>query len=283
MTDEELKYQKELEKKERLEQRQAELEKIRGLGFGAKLRYFWDYYKIVPILLACALFVVYIIFNMIKGFNTENLLYVCVLNSDTLDPNTEMLQEDYINARGGIKKNQQITFDSSIFVDPFSTGTSQMDVATTMKVTTYASAGAMDVFIGPSVVTAFEQKQGLLMNLENFLTKEEIQTLGEKGLLYYESEPVLETELPQIGETESWSPQLDWTEYTDDSLNTEKGNDLHPYAVRIDTAGVIGKYSIYADRQVWFSLLANSDHTEECRQFLKFLLTEESGEPKGTE
>jgi hypothetical protein len=41
---------------------------------------------------------------------------------------------------------------------------------------------------------------------------------------------------------------------------------------------VIGDYSIYADRQVWFSIIGNSSRTEEALRFLHFLLGRETPE-----
>ncbi len=189
MTKEEKKKQDELWKQEKLKERQEELEKIRGLGFRAKLRYFWDYYKIIPIIIAIALFIIYMIFNVIRGLNTDMLLYVCTINCDELDPGTELLKEDYIQARGGIKKSEAITIDSSIYVDPEATGTSQRDVAASVKITSYVGSGAMDVFLAPANAADFEQKNGFYMPLEDLLTEEEIRKLDQEGYLYYATEP----------------------------------------------------------------------------------------------
>ena len=292
MTEEEKKQQKELWKQDRIRARREEWEKIRKLGPGAKLQYLWDYYKIVLALAAALVLVIYLAVTMIQGARTSTLLYACFLNTDTLDPDTETLQNDYIEARGGIKKLQNMVFDSSVWVNPDSPGTSQQDVAASIKITSYVGAGALDVFLAPSYVTKFEQENGLLMDLGKLLTEEEIRTLSEAGCLYYDKVPETEnlsrdqgrlkqaeaakeeTETEQTGNagtSEGHAGPVSGQEEV--ALPTQPGEGMHIYAVRIDPSGVIGNYDIYApDRQVWFSIVGNSGRAEESIQFLRFLL-----------
>ena len=324
MTEEEKKHQKELWKQDRIRERRAEWEKIRSLGTGAKLQYFWDYYKIVLVFTAVLILAVYLAVTMIRGFRMHTLLYACFLNVEELDPDTETLLADYTRARGGMKKTEQIVFDSSVVIDPDSTGTTQQDVAAAIKITSYTGAGALDVFLAPSNVTAYEQESGMLMNLEDVLTKEEIRRLGDEGDLYYASEPetdrvtgelvqrekssggTAQTEKSSDGSSQTQKPsgetaqaekpsgetaqtqkppgetaQAGETAQTDLDLNTRAGDGMHIYAVRIDPAGVIGKYDIYGDNsQVWFSVIGNTPRSDEAVRFLRFLLAEEES---GTE
>ena len=279
MTEEEKKYQKELWKQDRIRQRKEEWEKIKSLGFGARLQYFWDYYKIVLAIAAAVILVVYLAVTMIQGARTRTLLYVCFLNADELDPDTEHLQEDFIQARGGIGKMQNIVFDSSIYVDPEAVGTSQRDVAASIKITSYVGAGALDVFLAPSNVTKFEQEGAMLLALDELLTEDEIGMLREKGCLYYDTEPDTDR-LSRGGSGMSEQTEEDpgsgfKSEESAFSLNTRQEEGQKIYAVRIDQAGVLGNYSIYDDEPVWFSVIGNSPRTEEAMRFLRFLLAEE--------
>ena len=79
MTDEEKKQQKELWKQDQIRERQEEWQKIKSLGFGARLQYFWDYYKIVLVIVIIAVFVIYLIVNMIQGSPHADLA-VCLLS-----------------------------------------------------------------------------------------------------------------------------------------------------------------------------------------------------------
>ena len=290
MTEEEKKQQKELWKQDRIRARREEWEKIRKLGPGAKLQYLWDYYKIVLALAAALVLVIYLAVTMIQGARTSTLLYACFLNTDTLDPDTETLQNDYIEARGGIKKLQNMVFDSSVWVNPDSPGTSQQDVAASIKITSYVGAGALDVFLAPSYVTKFEQENGMLMDLGKLLTEEEIRTLSEAGYLYYDKVPETENlsrdqggmkqeeaageeteQMGNAGTSEGHAGPVSGQEEV--ALPTQPGEGMHIYAVRIDPSGVIGNYDIYAPgRQVWFSIVGNSGRAEESIQFLRFLL-----------
>ena len=293
MTEEEKKQQKELWRQDRIRARREEWEKISRLGPGAKLQYLWDYYKIVLVLAAALALVIYLAVTMIQGARTSTLLYACFLNTDSLDPDTETLQSDYIEARGGMKKLQNMVFDASVWVNPDSPGTSQQDVAATIKITSYVGAGALDVFLAPSYVTEFEQENGLLMDLGNLLTEDEIQALLEAGCLYYDKVPETEslsrdqdrTEQAEAAGTKKGQGKDTESETIPDGntspasgpketdLNTQPGEGMHIYAVRIDPSGVIGNYDIYEEgRQVWFSVLGNSRRIEEAAQFLRFLL-----------
>lgn len=279
MTEEEKRHQKELWKQDRIRERREEWQKIRSLGFKARIGYFWDYYKIVLVIIAALILVIFLIVSIIQGMRTDTLLYVCVLNSDELDPDTERLRDDYIEARGGTGKMQEIVFDSSIEVDPDSPGISQRDVAASIKITSYVSAGAVDVFLSPSDVTEFEKEQGLFMELDDLLSEEEIERLSESGCLYYAAAPDPETEDTAF-RTETVKEE--GQRFGENALNTVPGKGQHIYAVRADQAGVLGRYGIYDDdRPVWFSIIGNSSRTEEAVRLLHFLLGEQDQEKSG--
>ena len=274
MTEEEKKHQKELWKLDRIQARREEWEKIRKLGAGARIQYFWDYYKFVLVIIAGAALAVWLVFNVILGMRTEFLLYVCVLNSEELDPDVEHLQEAYVRSRGGVEGMQEIVLDSSIYVNPDAAGTTQHDVAVTMKIAAYVGAGKVDAFLAPPYVTQYEQKNGMYQPLEGLLTTEEIRELGAAGCLYYADEP--ETESPSAMEYETHpvtgGRQDSGAKDGAYALNTQPSDGSHIYAVRVDQAGVIGQYPIYADAEVWFGLIGNAPHTEEAMRFLHFLL-----------
>ena len=85
MTEEEKKHQKELWKQDRIRARHEEWRKIRSMGAGAKLQYFWDYYKIVLVIAASILLIAYLAVTIIHGSRTRTLLYACFLNADELE------------------------------------------------------------------------------------------------------------------------------------------------------------------------------------------------------
>ena len=271
MTEEEKKHQKELWKQDRIRARHEEWNKIRSMGTGAKLQYFWDYYKIVLVIAASILLIAYLAVTIIHGSRTRTLLYACFLNADELDPDTETLQADYIAPLGGLDQNKEIIFDSSIRVNPKATGTSQQDVAASIKITAYTGAGTLDVFLAPPDVTAYEQEGGMLLELEDLLTQEEIERLQEAGCLYYAQEPETDQDTGAVMKRDQMPD-----DGQQDTLNTQPQEGMHIYAVRIDPAGVIGGYPIYAaGSQVWVSLVGNTSRSEEAMRFLRFLLAQE--------
>ena len=67
MTEEEEKREKELRRQDRAQAREMELRKIRELSGKERIRYFWDYYKFVLVIILVVSFTAYIIVNMIGG------------------------------------------------------------------------------------------------------------------------------------------------------------------------------------------------------------------------
>ena len=256
MTEEEKRKEKEYLKLEAQKARREEWEKIRSLGTGAKIQYFWDYYKIVLVLAVVLITVIYIIVNMVIGFRTHVLLYTSILNVNELDPDTGRLTSDFAEYAGGIKKREKIEFDTSIHLDPNSSGTSQAEVANTMKMTALLQTGILDTCLAPGETMQFLQEQGMFLKAE----------YQDSGYLYYAPEPLYDEEtgaliLPQTeGDGEETSGSL-----------AAADRPQHIYAVRVDQSGVLLRYGIHVADEVWFSVIGSCDHTEMAMKLFDFL------------
>lgn len=243
MTEEEKRKENEYLKQEAEKARREEWEKIKSLGPGARVRYFWDYYKFVLVIGFFVFMAVYIIANMIIGARTETVLYTCILNLDEYETGEAQLSEDFADSLGGLGRWQKVEFDTSMRLNPGSDGTSQLDVANTVKLTALLQAGTLDVFLAPADVTQFLQEQGSLLALDEL-------------------------------EGSEWDTGSSADEYLYRASGTEDGAE-HLYAVRIDQAGVLKQYGMHMDQEVWFSITANSDHTQSALKLYDFLMGQE--------
>ena len=266
MTEEEKRKEKEYLKQEAAKARKEEWEKIRSLGTGARIRYFWDYYKFVLVIGFFVIMAVYFIANMVIGSRIERLLYTCIMNVDEIDADSELLAKDFEQSLGGIGKWERVEFDLSLRIDPDSSGTSQADVANTMKMTALLQTGTLDVCIAPPAVTRFLQEQGMFLSLDDLLDEDLKAEYRDSGYLYYAPEPLYDEEtgaliLPQTeGDGEETSGSL-----------AAADRPQHIYAVRVDQSGVLLRYGSHVADEVWFSVIGSCDHTDMAMRLFDFL------------
>ncbi len=198
MTEEEIKKEKELRREDSRRERQEEWDKIRSLGWKARIQYFWDYYKFVLILIVALIFVISLVRTMITGALTDVLLNVAVLNPDTLSSDTVLMEEDFGNYLGGLGKREEIHFDSSIYIkeNPLS----QADTMGETKLTVFSAAGSMDAGLVPEEVFNYLQPKGVFKNLDDLLDDERKSAWA--GELCYAEEPPELTEDGAAADTE---------------------------------------------------------------------------------
>lgn len=177
------------DREEMREKRRQELQKIRSLKGAARLQYLWDYYKIVPVLVFALILVVSIITTMIKGITTDKIFQAAALSAD-YNATDDLIQADFQNYLGGLKRHQEITYDLSIGLAP--DGGSRAEQIAEMKLQVSVSAGALDAVLVPDYAFSYLQERGMLASLDDVLSREEIEDYEEAGDLAYASEPDLE-------------------------------------------------------------------------------------------
>ncbi len=272
MTEEEIKREKELRKLDRAKARAEEWNKIRSLGAGARIRYFWDYYRIVLVFLLIMIATGYVILTMIRGAGTKTLLYTCILNVDEPDPDAEGLTEDFAQSIGGIGKHDEIVFDTSIRTDPEAVGISQLDVANTMKMTALLQSAILDVCLAPPEVMEYLQEQGMLLELDDLLDNEAKAEFSESDCLYYAPEPLYDEETGELILPETELKEEDTKNGHEPEQSGTQERDTYIYAVRVDQEGILNRYGIHEGKETWFSVAGNSQRTEMAMKLLDYLL-----------
>lgn len=286
MTEEEKLLERQQQKEENKEKRKKELEKIASLHGRAKLQYLWDYYKIVIVIIIAAIAVIHLATTMIRGLMTDVVLSVDAISADYFGT-SDQVDKDFTAYIGGLKKNQEIRFDLSIDIEPDET--SQLASAANIKLQTAVSAGTMDVVLVPDDVFLYLQKRGLLMDLGQVLSEDEVDGYLPAGDLAFAKDPDI-TALSEQDTTEdrtmdpdvensismimAMNEAMNQTEGTESQgafetagdgsreplsvpedpkpepqIVTEPSDGLNIYGIRVDDSDVLSRYGWYPDGQ----------------------------------
>ncbi|MDY5580474.1 hypothetical protein, partial [Porcincola intestinalis] len=186
MTDEEKKLERQQEKEEQREKRRQERQKIASLHGKKRLQYLWDYYKVWLVFLAIAIVAVNIAVTIVRGLMTKTLLQVSALSAG-YNATGDQMQEDFSSYIGGLKKHEELSFDLSIDLHPGEV--TQAEQVADVKLQVQVSSGTLDVVLVPDYAFSYIQQRGMLMNLDDVLSPEEIETYGKAGDLAYASAP----------------------------------------------------------------------------------------------
>lgn len=230
--------EKEMSEKPRKEKIQDELKKIKGLSWKQRIVYFWDYYKAVLVILIVIIAGVQITRTIIRNINTEELLNVVFLNSSYTSESAEQLEQDFTDYLGGIEKDQKISLDFSMAVDPQVWDNNWVAVQT--KIMAYSVDGELDGIVMPESVYSIFLEQDMFMPLEEVLTANEQEKWSERLLLGKQ---------PETGQEKL-------------------------YAIRVDDAPMIQKYGLYGEEPVYLAVIATAERTEMILEFLRFLTEE---------
>ncbi len=299
MTEEEIKKEKELRREDNRRERQEEWDKIRSLGWKARIQYFWDYYKFVLVLIVALIFIISLVRTMITGALTDVILNVAVLNPDTMSSDTVLMEEDFGNYLGGLGKREEIHFDSSIYIkeNPLS----QADTMGETKLTVFSAAGSMDACLVPEEVFNYLQPKGVFKKLDDLLDDERKSAWA--GELCYAEEPPELTEDSAVADTEG--PAEENTAESADAAAKENAGDSADaaakedagksaeeaaeagaadhegkgiYGVRVDENGRMDDYIIYGDEPVYLCIFSTAKNVDTALEFLDFMKGMEKSE-----
>lgn len=268
-----------------------ELKKLSELSWGQRLGYIWDYYKPLMAAILVVIFLVCMGVTMYRNSQIEHLLNVYLINSNYLEIDTDAMTSEFADRIGGLKAKQEILIDPTLQLSAESQ--SQYDVANQVKSAALLSIGDMDVVLMDEEVFENYQKQGYLMNLEEILTEEQIETWKELQV-YREVPSEEETDLPaelDFGTEADRAVQLENETEADqavqlenetetDQAAAESETELDPdaeimlAALDVTTSQVLKKYGAYSDTKVYAGVIINASHPELCDDFLEYLLQE---------
>jgi hypothetical protein len=284
MTEEEERIEMELRRQDRQRARQEEWEKIKSLGWGARIGYFWDYYKFVLVVLIFVIVSISIVRTMIIGSMTDMILEVSVLNTDTLASDAALLREDFVEYLGGLGKHEEIQIDTSVNV--VENARSQADMMGDMKLTVFAAAGELDVCLAPENIMIYLQKKGMFRSWDDLLTEEQRSLWAPEFYMCPDPDQKALTDqaLGTGGESEK-DPQEegpDSASAADSDEGDGKADSFksqeHIYGIRVDENGILDNYIFYGEEPVYLCVVGNTRHEDTVRTFLEFM----KGVPAGS-
>ena len=122
------------------EKRQAELKKLKAMTGRQKVRYLFDYYKFVLIIILIVIVVAYIGVQIYQNSQTKELLSIAVTDVNYgSGESSEQLKQDLLDYIGTGNKREEVTLDTSI--------TTGDDYTMSIKMTVIMSAGTTDILI----------------------------------------------------------------------------------------------------------------------------------------
>ncbi|NLL78296.1 MAG: hypothetical protein GX234_00480 [Clostridiales bacterium] len=220
-----------------------------------KFRYFWDYYKIPTLVIIVAvIFTVTFVRDYIEG-QKETLLYATLINSNPMN-DYEQLAADFADYAGIDLEQNHVIFDSSV---QFSTENYQMEMASTQKMMTMASAGTMDVVLADEETFSNYTDAGYFYDLRTVLDAELLKTY-EDSLYYYTYDPKAaraKAEEAGVKYEESNGPY--------DTLEPV------PIGIRLTKLHNLPEGTFLNSGCQIFGICANSEHVDQAVTFLHFL------------
>ena len=217
-----------------------EKEKIGNIeGFGNKLQYIWDYYKLWIVGFAVLIGAGIFFLVQISMVNNEHWFYLILANTMENVGTGSKLCRDFTQYAGFDMSEKDVVFNNQIYFD-YTLNTIGNTYFDTFIV--YAEAGTLDAITMETASLAALGQTGRLMDL----SCDEAAPIREKysdRLVYY-------------------------------ATQDEDGNDIsYPVGVDVSDSILMTQYNIYG-RSCAIGLGYKSSHIEETEKFLDFILSE---------
>ena len=211
--------------------------KLKKMSFRDKLWYIWEYYKIHMLIGCVILFFLYALGTIFyqKSFTTQ-LFFIVMNDRSGSEADYEGLANEF-KTRMGYGKKDKVEVDSSLYIS-FEESTSQLDYASSAKVTAIVASKDLDVLISDSPAVEHYASNGAFLNLEEVL------------------------------------PADLWDMVKDDvyMAKDENGNSF-PAAISLDDSYFHEKTGTQME-EAYFSLINNSTRTDTAFEFLRYLYEE---------
>ncbi len=232
-----------MEDKTFAERFREELAKMKEMTWGARVQYFWDYYKVVLVILAAVIFVISTVVSVYHNMQLNQVFTTYWVNSNGLAVDTESIQEAFKQYLGGLGSKDVVLVDTSVMID--NEHMSQMTMASQMKLTTLIATGDIDLVLFDEEMYQQFLSSGGLMPVSEFCTDEQLKR---------------------------WSDLLveDTCDTLDDEGNTVSRTDL--YAVLVNDSPVLKETGAYPEGNVYAVFVPAGKHPDAAAKFIDFLM-----------
>lgn len=211
-------------------------EKFKSLSLKGKAEYIWDYYKGMIGGILVVVLVICVCVQTMRSSGKEMVLSAAIINAEkTEGSKTMQLQDDFSAYLGLDEENQSLSLDDSYLIN-LKDG-DQVTVACQTKLMASIQAETLDVILMPEDIYEKYLAMGAFAKLEETLGKEFLGEVQDNWCL---------------GRIEG---------ETEDAV----------YALKI--VGSEKLKDIYGEREVYLAVPAGTEHLEQIRTFVKYLLS----------
>lgn len=240
-----------------------ERETIKNADFKAKLKYFWDYYKLHTIIGASIVFfLVTMIYDVVT--TKETAFFAAMVNSTAISPeDINAFQEDYM-AYAQIDPNEyMVQTDASLMST--ATPKSELEMNAAQKLMIYTSAGQVDVMVCGADSFPHQASQGNFLDLREILTEEQLAKY--EPYFCYADQAVIDArnEIPTSGDFENAYPEMP------DPRKPEEMENPIPVALLVTDCTKLTDTFYFEGDYIAAGVVANTTHPENAVKFLDFL------------
>ncbi|MDO4306057.1 MAG: hypothetical protein Q4C77_04420 [Eubacteriales bacterium] len=171
------KYESDLTRKEK---RLLEKEKIKGMGMGKKLQYFWMYYKPVIFGFIGVIVLIFVLRDWYRNAQIEDILTIAVANGGMGE--TEEWAEEIKADLGSTDENDRVSFILNLNTDE--TG-AEFDYNAQMAFVAQVQAESIDVLVTTEAMCRKMGEQEFFSDLSEVLDEETLEILGDRAEQYY--------------------------------------------------------------------------------------------------
>ena len=213
-----------------------ELKKLKGMTWGQRLGYIWDYYKPLMAAILAVILVISIGVSIYRNMQINHLLNVYFVNCNSTEMDAQAITDDFAEYIGGIGAKDEILIDTSTVLD--AEDTSQYSMASQMKFTAVAAAGDIDVAVFDTEQYEKYRDGYGLEDLSKILSEEQLS---------------------------KWKDSLVY------GTDEETGKEI-PVALDVQKASLMEQSKAYNGEKVYAVVMANSSHTDMSAKFLEYLM-----------
>ncbi len=240
-----------------------ERESIKTAPFKKKVEYFWDYYKIHTIVVIAVLLIVG---SLAQTYLTkkETVLYAAMVSGYASEDIIADLETEFMELIDADTKQYEAFISTSIYLDYETEDTNHMYGL--QALVTLVASSEIDVFVSEELSFVTLAYSEMFMNLEEYLTEEELEQY--EGKILYVDQAIID-EVDELN-----NDNVDDSEYPECVYSTNPDEMEEPIAVGIygeETSTMSAEFYGGSDTVI-VGIIANSTRVDNAVEYIGIIL-----------
>lgn len=211
---------------------------IKDKGFKYKMAYYWEYYrKPALVVILIIIFLVSIIKTMVTA---KDPAFEAVFLNGYNVPDTQ----EFAEIIGIDEKHEEVNFDGDFFIKLDTETYDETSYVNVQKLMAFIAANTLDVIISDSAIIDAYAPEEMFGDLRDYFDEDTLNALGDKVIWY------------TLTLTDD-----DSNEYTEEV----------PLAIDVTDAPLLTENNCYYTEPVYYAIVTNTKHAEECTMFYDYL------------